>query len=303
MYAFLLVLGGAIIAAGLALVGSGVSLQDRSFDPTNVMPGTTAIIGGCVLIGLAFVVRALLRVEHALMARPLSRSTPPGEIAGVASAEQSSEPARIPFPPKSVPALPPQPAVTNAPPPTNDASLERLREKFPNLTQVESAPVVEETAVSLLPKAPTRPDEEIGEINNGHVPGRLNGAAPARTAPQAEVNARAARAPEGAKTSMFDSLWPKAQRKAGEATAPVPQMAPPPLPGSQPAEVNGSARSAAPPVAYPAAPAPLSVLKSGVVEGMAYTLYSDGSIEAQLPQGTLRFGSITELRDHIEQNS
>ncbi len=34
---------------------------------------------------------------------------------------------------------------------------------------------------------------------------------------------------------------------------------------------------------------------------MAYTLFSDGSIEAQLPQGTLRFGSIIELRHHIEQ--
>jgi hypothetical protein len=36
---------------------------------------------------------------------------------------------------------------------------------------------------------------------------------------------------------------------------------------------------------------------------MAYTLYADGSIEAQLPQGTVRFGSITELRAHIENNS
>ncbi len=51
------------------------------------------------------------------------------------------------------------------------------------------------------------------------------------------------------------------------------------------------------------APTPISIIKSGVVEGMAYTLYSDGSIEAQLPQGTLRFGSITELRTHIEQHS
>jgi hypothetical protein len=58
----------------------------------------------------------------------------------------------------------------------------------------------------------------------------------------------------------------------------------------------------------PAAPAPeapttVSILKSGVVDGMAYTLYSDGSIEAQLPQGMLRFGSITELRNHIEQSA
>jgi hypothetical protein len=49
------------------------------------------------------------------------------------------------------------------------------------------------------------------------------------------------------------------------------------------------------------AAAPVSALKSGVVEGMAYTLYSDGSIEAQLPQGKLRFGSITALRNHIER--
>ena len=29
---------------------------------------------------------------------------------------------------------------------------------------------------------------------------------------------------------------------------------------------------------------------------MGYTLYVDGSIEAELPQGTLRFASINELR-------
>ena len=50
-------------------------------------------------------------------------------------------------------------------------------------------------------------------------------------------------------------------------------------------------------------PVPISVLRSGVVDGMAYTLYSDGSIEAQLPQGVLRFGSITELRHHLEQSA
>jgi hypothetical protein len=48
---------------------------------------------------------------------------------------------------------------------------------------------------------------------------------------------------------------------------------------------------------------PISILKSGVVEGMAYSLYSDGSIEAELPQGTLRFGSIEALRNHIESSA
>jgi hypothetical protein len=48
---------------------------------------------------------------------------------------------------------------------------------------------------------------------------------------------------------------------------------------------------------------PVAILKSGVVDGMAYTLYVDGSIEAELPQGTLRFASINELRDHLAKNS
>ncbi|KIZ41845.1 hypothetical protein OO17_14000, partial [Rhodopseudomonas palustris] len=45
----------------------------------------------------------------------------------------------------------------------------------------------------------------------------------------------------------------------------------------------------------------VTVLKSGVVDGMAYSLYSDGSIEAQMPEGMMRFASIEELRAHLDQ--
>jgi hypothetical protein len=38
----------------------------------------------------------------------------------------------------------------------------------------------------------------------------------------------------------------------------------------------------------------------GVVDGMAYSLYSDGSIEAQMPEGMMRFASIDELRAHLD---
>jgi len=48
-------------------------------------------------------------------------------------------------------------------------------------------------------------------------------------------------------------------------------------------------------------PRPIAILKSGVIDGMAYTLYTDGSIEAELPQGTMRFSSIDELRAHLEK--
>ncbi len=313
MYAFLLILGAVITAAGLALVASGVSIQEHAFDATNVTPGAIAVIGGCILIGLAFVVRALLRVERALMARPMPRPARPGEAAGtVASAAQPSESAPIPFPPK--PKTAPQPASAAAavaaarPVPAEAAALEASRALAPE--RMENAPMVEESDVSLLPKAPVRSDEENGEPANA-VAGRTNGAAHSKAAPpQMAMSGRPARRQQQPKNSIFDSLWPKAQRSAPEIhTAAVAQAAPPPpAPPPRPAGVGAPSSPAPPPppplpaAAPPQTAAAVSILKSGVVEGMAYTLYSDGSIEAQLPGGTLRFGSITELRNHIEQN-
>jgi hypothetical protein len=49
-------------------------------------------------------------------------------------------------------------------------------------------------------------------------------------------------------------------------------------------------------------PRPLSILKSGVIDEMAYTLFTDGSIEAQMPDGTMRFSSIEDLRRHLDQH-
>jgi hypothetical protein len=48
---------------------------------------------------------------------------------------------------------------------------------------------------------------------------------------------------------------------------------------------------------------PVRVLKSGMVNDVAYTLFSDGSIETQTPGGTLRFGSIDEFRKHLENST
>jgi len=46
-----------------------------------------------------------------------------------------------------------------------------------------------------------------------------------------------------------------------------------------------------------------TILKSGVIDGMPYTLYADGSIEAQLPQGMVKFASVDALRAHLEKQS
>jgi hypothetical protein len=282
MYAFLLVLGAVIAAAGLVLVGSGISIEERAFDPTNVTPGTIAVIGGCILIGLAFVVRALLRVERALMVRPMPRAARPGETPDVAVVAQSSE----------VPA-----AVTA---PAGETRSESGSASSPD--RLENGMVVEDREVSLSPKAPVQ-TEEKSEAANQSLAARTNGAAQAKATPQIATSGRPVRRPQQqGRNSIFDTLWPKGQRAAPEIHAAP--MSP------SPAAPPSAAEPAMADVAQPATQsltgsqegAAVSILKSGVVEGMAYTLYSDGSIEAQLPGGTLRFGSITELRNHIEQN-
>jgi hypothetical protein len=190
-----------------------------------------------------------------------------------------------------------------------DAALERLREKFPTLVRLDNAPVVEDADVSLSPKPSVRADEVVAEANSA-VSRQTNGATPPRIEPRLEVQARPASRPAQAKN--FEAFWPKKQRPGQEAPAPAAKQpaAQQPLPVEPvltPEPVQFQFREPAPeprlvPPA-PEAPTTVSILKSGVVDGMAYTLYSDGSIEAQLPQGMLRFGSITELRNHIEQSA
>lgn len=70
--------------------------------------------------------------------------------------------------------------------------------------------------------------------------------------------------------------------------------------------VRGASQSSgdvAPPPAEPPPEKPeVTVVKSGVVDGMAYSLFSDGSIEAEMPEGMMRFASIDELRAHLERH-
>jgi hypothetical protein len=70
----------------------------------------------------------------------------------------------------------------------------------------------------------------------------------------------------------------------------------------RPREENGADRRAEPASAA-TIDRPPAILKSGVIDGMAYTLYADGSIEAELPQGTVKFASVDALRAHLEKNA
>jgi len=109
----------------------------------------------------------------------------------------------------------------------------------------------------------------------------------------------------------FDTIWPNETRATkSEPVVPVEVPAPPPAveppavepPAVAPVRETSVREMKAEPAPDEPPPSP-AILKSGVVDGMAYTLYADGSIEAKLPEGTVRFGSVAELRAHIESNS
>jgi hypothetical protein len=91
--------------------------------------------------------------------------------------------------------------------------------------------------------------------------------------------------------------WPKPERLRATDLPPVRRSGRAP---SSFAEANtGPSNSEAAGAGEP--PPSITVLKSGIVDGMAYSLYSDGSIEAQMPEGMMRFASIDELRAHLDQ--
>ncbi|MBY0360402.1 MAG: hypothetical protein K2X45_00720, partial [Phreatobacter sp.] len=61
------------------------------------------------------------------------------------------------------------------------------------------------------------------------------------------------------------------------------------------------ARAAArqePVLAAPSPPMP-PLLREGVIAGISFRLYGDGSIEADLPEGTTRFASLKDFRAHV----
>lgn len=117
----------------------------------------------------------------------------------------------------------------------------------------------------------------------------------------------------GGESNMFDAVWPSARRRPVEA--PIENRSEErrerpskrsPEAASRFAESQPAAIAAPPgrPVAGSAPPPQSqSILKSGVIDEMAYTLFTDGSIEAQMPDGTMRFASIDELRRHLDTQS
>lgn len=173
-----------------------------------------------------------------------------------------------------------------------------------DLAETEEAPPPEQPAAEIEEPAQRHdvPDDAAAEQQSEMPPaeyGRLSSfdaiwpaseRIPPRRYPDTEMDA-----PDAAGSSDDE----KSHQPAPEAPAIAPSDEPEPVwsrshAESEPADSAFAAEKQEQPHA-------VSILKSGTVDGMGYALYSDGSIEAELPSGKIRFASINELREHLEK--
>jgi hypothetical protein len=343
MSLILLILGIVVAAAGIATIGFGIPINEFSLGTTLIITGTTALTGGLVLIGLSAVVTELGRVAEGLKTRPAGRpaaaarepqeppltqtlaepAPPPAPVVqplAPPAANYQRPPAQPTVPTRPLPEIAVRPPRQAEPQPTapsavevSAAAIERLRSSIPRTER----PRIEPSVVADIEDVPLSPN---GAGHHQAAPPRAPEVAPPQPRLGAEDRTSGA-AVEALKASRldflfrskrpapqpenFDNLWPtdaSQGRAAPRESEPQPRAD----------RIERQSDHALPPDRMPerrheAAPAPAppapAILKSGVVDGMAYTLYADGSIEAKLPHGTVRFGSIAELRAHIESNS
>jgi hypothetical protein len=315
MYVTLFVLGLIATAAGVAMIGFGIPIHEFSLGNTLLITGTTAIVGGLVLIGLAGAVKQLRRIAEALLARPVpwAGRPDPFDIVAPEPSRAAAGPGHIPFPPKPVPedrtndpAV--EPHLDSAP--STDASKSGMFDPpslpFPETASAPEVVISErhEAFVFPPPSQSSAPDLRADLTEAATETGSAGSADSTETElmPISRLDAILRSPPPSdaiGQNEMFDSLWPTGGAR-DTARAPEPELPLPEMPGPVAEEEQ---RAEAQPDEAHGEPQAVSILKSGVIDGMAYTLYSDGSIEAELPQGTIRFASITELRAYLEKTS
>jgi hypothetical protein len=312
MPAILYGIGAFALFAGLVMIGFGIPINEFSFGNTLISAGTTAVVGGLILFGLGIVAGQLRRVAEALAAGPPAGLVQPNDaFENTVSSPAAPSQGRMAFPSRPKPE--PYPAELDAVAPASvgmpfDARApESLAPVLRNPDQ-ETAAIEDEIALSLHQSlAPAvQPGADLGGLGRQSAAPAPAGGGSSITAKSRDAGWRSAAPSTPAPASQparsfpnanFDAMWPaEAKLQKGPAAGEPVADAKPGAPSREP--------SPPPPKrAEPERPRAVAILKSGIVDGMGYTLYVDGSIEAELPQGTLRFASINELRSHIAKNS
>lgn len=302
----MLVSGVGLILAGLLAIGYGIQYKEFSVGSTLILAGVVGACTGILMFGLWAAVRELrniarrlgagLAVEPAAAIVQPAIARAPGDGGFLFSRDQAVAGSAA-----SAPAIPPSQSPAAPPWHEEAASRDRGRGEPPSVP----TPAVEPVETSPTPKrrnllfsSTSRKERERAQARGSEplMPDLLSpdlGPNPPATPPALE----AVEAPP----ATFEDAWPKSERARSADV--------PPRRTRTPSTFEASGNPPAPsPDSHPPMPreeqqAPVTVLKSGVVDGMAYSLYSDGSIEAQMPEGMMRFASIDELRSHLDQRS
>jgi hypothetical protein len=276
-----------LIFVGLLAIAYGIGVQ-LSTGNTLIIAGVIGACTGAIMLGLWMTVRELKNIARQLSAGvPDARGEAMGRPVPVAATRDSApnggdflaaeQPGGSgPFSPAAAPFSP-----APLPPWQNEAVLRDHPIPEPMHPEPPPPPSASKAKRNLLFSSTSRKERERAQARSSEpLPPDLRSRPPIASLDDSEPP-----------PASFEDAWPKADRARPAETAPQRRSGrmPPTL-----AEANGGPEHAEdrPEV---------TVLKSGVVDGMAYSLYSDGSIEAQMPEGMMRFASIDELRAHLDQ--
>jgi hypothetical protein len=280
MMSAMLIAGAVAVLAGLGAIALGIPVKEFSFGNTMILSGTIGVCTGLILLGLSAVLGELRVIAHRLRLRV-------ADDAGSLAQDARSGANR--HEPLSLPDIA-EPATED---PRRDSGIPRGRarqaELVPPLPESDPAPRPAERETSSRPKrnlfsdSASRRERERADMRDSLTSDLRS---PSMSEPPAL---------EPIQPSPLEESW-QAKKSDRDRRGAEP---PPPL--------RRSARAA--PAFDEPEPEPLrasdapevTLIKSGVVDGMAYSLYSDGSIEAQMPEGMTRFNSIGELRAHLDQ--
>jgi hypothetical protein len=278
----LLIAGIGVILAGLAAIGFGIPVKEFGFGNTLILTGTVGACTGLIMVSMTLAVAELKKFrpqfdadEQVPTSLPSRRELklPPAESDEAEETEETHLPAGWEKPPGS-----PQAPEAGVPPWQDEVLRDRER-----LAAAAAAPppVSEEPKRRNLLFQSSRRERERAEA----------AAAFEAVMPKPEAPAEQPR--------DFEDAWPQPDRSRSDAIRRAARTPSAPS-DTLPDEALIPDRYVPPARAEEPKAADITVLKSGVVDGMAYSLYSDGSIEAQMPEGMMRFASIDELREHLD---
>jgi hypothetical protein len=285
MLTVLLTAGIALLSAGLVAVGYGIQVKEFSFGNTLILSGTALACTGAMMLAVWVVIQEL---------RNIARRIGPGIPGELRAGNQTSEDESLPFGRDQLAKADREPAARPAAPPWQGdlAPRDRGRREAPAVPEFVEPPPAAKSRRNLMFSSFSRKERERGEARTSDLSAAGLRSAPPAAAPPFE--------PAEPPPAPFDAAWPRSERLR-ILDAPLPRR------GTRAPttfdEMSAGSDGYTSGNSYDEDQPAVAVLKSGVVDGMAYSLYSDGSIEAQMPEGMMRFASIDELRAHLEQRS